>query len=66
MTRMFLEVRASNKAAIRLYERAGFEQVSVRRDYYPAVVGREDGLVYILSSFSSGSLPDASSPESGR
>jgi ribosomal-protein-alanine N-acetyltransferase len=66
MTRMFLEVRASNKAAIRLYERAGFEQVSVRRDYYPAVVGREDGLVYILSSFSSGSLPEASSQESGR
>lgn len=59
MTRMFLEVRASNQSAIRLYERAGFERVSVRRDYYPAVVGREDGLVYVLSSLSSSDSPSS-------
>jgi ribosomal-protein-alanine N-acetyltransferase len=42
----FLEVRASNRIAIRLYEGLGFRQLSVRKSYYPAVVGREDGLVY--------------------
>lgn len=30
----FLEVRASNEAARRLYEKAGFREISVRRDYY--------------------------------
>ena len=41
----FLEVRASNQAAYRLYERYGFNEVGRRRDYYPAVGGREDALV---------------------
>ena len=31
---VLLEVRADNAAALRLYERRGFEQVSVRRRYY--------------------------------
>jgi ribosomal-protein-alanine N-acetyltransferase len=42
-TAMFLEVRASNAAAQRLYESAGFEQVGVRRRYYQQPV--EDALV---------------------
>lgn len=41
----FLEVRASNGAAYRLYERYGFNEVGRRRDYYPAAEGREDALV---------------------
>ena len=41
----FLEVRASNQSAYRLYERYGFNEVGRRRDYYPAVGGREDALV---------------------
>ena len=41
----FLEVRASNQSAYRLYERFGFNEVGRRRDYYPAVGGREDALV---------------------
>ena len=49
--KMFLEVRASNLGAIQLYESVGFQRIDVRRDYYPAVIGREDGLVYLLSSF---------------
>lgn len=48
--RFLLEVRASNRGAIHLYESMGFQQVSVRKNYYPALVGREDGLVYALSS----------------
>lgn len=32
--KLFLEVRASNAAALALYEAFGFERVGVRRDYY--------------------------------
>lgn len=45
---VFLEVRVSNTAAIALYERAGFERVARRVDYYPpgpAGTAREDALV---------------------
>ena len=31
---IFLEVRASNDAAIRLYERFGFVRIAVRKNYY--------------------------------
>lgn len=41
----FLEVRASNLVAYRLYEGYGFNEIGRRRDYYPAVGGREDALV---------------------
>ncbi|ATR81703.1 ribosomal-protein-alanine N-acetyltransferase [Pseudomonas sp. FFUP_PS_473] len=41
----FLEVRASNQSAYRLYERYGFNEVGRRRDYYPIAGGREDALV---------------------
>ena len=41
----FLEVRASNQTAYRLYERYGFNEIGRRRDYYPAGGGREDALV---------------------
>ncbi len=46
--RIFLEVRPSNPAAVRLYERHGFRPVGLRRDYYPAPAGREDALVFSL------------------
>ena len=39
-----LEVRASNKAAAALYEKKGFVQCGVRRNYY--VSPREDALLY--------------------
>jgi [ribosomal protein S18]-alanine N-acetyltransferase len=42
---VFLEVRPSNTAAIRLYQSEGFSQVGVRRGYYQAVGGREDAVV---------------------
>lgn len=44
-TECFLEVRESNQAAYRLYERYGFNEIGRRRDYYPAAGGREDALV---------------------
>ena len=42
---LFLEVRTSNTAAIALYHSSGFVDLAVRRDYYPARVGREDALI---------------------
>ena len=42
---MFLEVRPSNPAAQRLYGSAGFNEVGVRRNYYPARVAREDAII---------------------
>jgi ribosomal-protein-alanine N-acetyltransferase len=38
----FLEVRASNRAAIALYRREGFDEIGVRSGYYPAVGGGPD------------------------
>jgi ribosomal-protein-alanine N-acetyltransferase len=46
---IFLEVRPSNEAGKRLYGGSGFEQIGVRRGYYPAHGGREDALVYALN-----------------
>lgn len=42
--RILLEVRASNRAAIGLYESFGFEQIGVRRGYYQKP--KEDALLY--------------------
>jgi len=33
---LWLEVRQSNLRALQVYERYGFRQVSIRKDYYPA------------------------------
>lgn len=46
---VFLEVRPSNTAALRLYEGLGFEHIAVRRGYYPADQGAEDALVMRLA-----------------
>ncbi len=42
---MLLEVRPSNLAGRALYARAGFVQLGVRKDYYPAQKSREDALL---------------------
>jgi ribosomal-protein-alanine N-acetyltransferase len=46
---MFLEVRASNISAIALYENIGFNEMAVRRGYYPAHHGREDAILMGLA-----------------
>ncbi len=43
--RMLLEVRPGNAVALALYRRHGFSEIGRRRDYYPAVSGREDAIV---------------------
>ena len=46
---MFLEVRPSNTGAINLYLSEGFNEIGLRRNYYPAHGGREDAIVMGLS-----------------
>ncbi len=46
--RLFLEVRPSNRAAVALYRRHGFQVIGRRPGYYPAAEGREDGMVMVL------------------
>lgn len=46
---VFLEVRPSNRIALRLYDSLGFNQVGLRRGYYPSDKGREDAIIMALS-----------------
>jgi len=45
----FLEVRPSNTSAVHLYQSEGFNEVGLRKRYYPADQGREDALVLAKS-----------------
>lgn len=46
---LWLEVRASNQVAIQLYQSLGFNEVTVRKRYYPTPDGgREDAIVMAL------------------
>ncbi|MDP1659787.1 MAG: ribosomal protein S18-alanine N-acetyltransferase [Methylotenera sp.] len=49
MANMFLEVRPSNISAIALYENMGFNEMAIRRAYYPAADGREDAVLMGLA-----------------
>ena len=40
-----LEVRVSNVGAYRLYTQLGFDEIGIRKDYYPARYGREDAII---------------------
>lgn len=40
---LFLEVRVSNEPAIHLYEKMGFEQIGIRKNYYERP--REDAII---------------------
>ncbi|MFM2319803.1 MAG: ribosomal protein S18-alanine N-acetyltransferase [Pseudomonadota bacterium] len=41
----FLEVRPSNSAAIHLYLSQGFNEIGLRKNYYPAKNGRESAIL---------------------
>ena len=43
-TEVFLEVRVSNEPAIRLYQRLGFNEIGIRKNYYRDSNGHEDAL----------------------
>ena len=45
---LFLEVRPSNHIAGNLYETLGFNEIGVRRNYYPGDSGHEDARVLVL------------------
>ncbi len=40
-----LEVRPSNVAGYKLYTRLGFDEIGLRKNYYPAAKGREDAIL---------------------
>ena len=42
---VFLEVRESNRPAFTMYHQFGFNEVGVRRNYYPSRQGREDAIL---------------------
>lgn len=46
--RVFLEVRPSNRAAVRLYDSVGFNEIGKRPNYYPGKKSREDALVMAI------------------
>lgn len=46
---MFLEVRKSNLAALKLYAELDFIEVGVRKNYYPTAAGHEDAIVLARS-----------------
>jgi ribosomal-protein-alanine N-acetyltransferase len=46
---VFLEVRPSNHAALKLYKDTGFNEVGVRKSYYPAINGKEDAVIMARS-----------------
>jgi len=45
---IMLEVRATNQAAINLYNCNGFNEIGSRKAYYPAPEGKEDALLFAL------------------
>ena len=52
MPRIILEVRPSNIAAVALYQKLGYKQIGIRKNYYPAdpqLGTREDALVMAKS-----------------
>lgn len=45
---IFLEVRPSNPVALSLYQKIGFNEIGIRKGYYPAEGGREDAIMLAL------------------
>ena len=58
LPQLWLEVREGNAAARALYRRRGFEEMGVRRGYYPALGGRREDAV-LMRLCVPGALPYA-------
>ncbi len=50
-TTVFLEVRASNLRAIAMYQLAGFNEMGLRKNYYPTANGKEHAVMMALMVF---------------
>lgn len=48
---IFLEVRESNQRAIQLYQAAGFNEIGLRKNYYPTANGKENAVIMALMIF---------------
>lgn len=48
---IFLEVRASNQRAIQLYQMAGFNEIGLRKNYYPTTQAKEHAVIMALMIF---------------
>lgn len=51
ITQHWLEVRASNLGAQALYEAMGYQEYSVRHDYYPTAKGWEDAVLMAFKEY---------------
>lgn len=49
--RLFLEVRVSNDPARQLYERAGFVEICIRKNYYQTDAGPEDAILMAMELY---------------
>lgn len=47
---IFLEVRESNTPAIKLYEKLGFHQIDIRKNYYPHHEKRHENAIIMVKS----------------
>lgn len=56
---ILLEVRQSNLRAQNLYSSIGFNEMSIRNDYYPAENGREDAILMAMDLELSSLFPTA-------
>jgi [ribosomal protein S18]-alanine N-acetyltransferase len=63
--RVFLEVRASNSAALALYRSTGFGEIGVRRGYYQNANGCEDAITMACELKQDSSLPHAGEMANG-
>ena len=47
---IFLEVRESNTAAIKLYEKSNFHQIDLRKNYYPKPDGTKEHAIIMVKA----------------
>lgn len=58
-----LEVRVSNVGAYKLYTQLGFDEIGIRKDYYPGRYGREDAIILARDLTIADARPASGSPD---